>query len=228
MANDRRPPTRPGAMNRLPGLAGAGALLLLVAACTTGSVLSLEPAVDVGSSTASVPRFDQPVPRIEAQPSPSFEPAPQTVAVMRTPGAGLQNSRAVRSLSGRLSPHGPAGRAAGQLSSTGRSRLPARTQTAQGGICRRAADPRGPVRHRPSRQGVGDRQRPDEAGGDAHLRHGAHLRAAGPRTNSFRPRAGATSRASRRSTRGPAIPAARSPTAGACCPSTARATRSTS
>ena len=45
-----------------------GAIILLaasVAACTTGSVLSLEPAVDVGSSTASVPRIEQPAPRVE-------------------------------------------------------------------------------------------------------------------------------------------------------------------
>jgi hypothetical protein len=90
MANDRRPPPHSAAMHRLPGLAGAGAMLLLVAACTTGSVLSLEPAVDVGSSTASVPRFDQPVPHVEAQPVPGFEPASRTAAVMRTPGAGLQ------------------------------------------------------------------------------------------------------------------------------------------
>jgi len=90
MANSRRPPALPGATRKLASLAGAGALLLLVAACTTGSVLSLEPAVDVGSSTASVPRFDQPAPHIESQPVPSFEPAPQTAAVVRTPGAGLQ------------------------------------------------------------------------------------------------------------------------------------------
>lgn len=47
----------------------AGALALLaasVAACTTGSVLSLEPAVDVGSSTSSVPRMEAPAPpRVE-------------------------------------------------------------------------------------------------------------------------------------------------------------------
>ncbi|HEY6633259.1 MAG TPA: extensin family protein [Rhizobiaceae bacterium] len=41
----------------LRGSACGGALLLL-AACTTGSVLSLEPAVDVGSSTAAVPRVE--------------------------------------------------------------------------------------------------------------------------------------------------------------------------
>jgi len=42
-----------------------GLLAASVAACTTGSVLSLEPAVDVGSSTASVPRIEQPAPRVE-------------------------------------------------------------------------------------------------------------------------------------------------------------------
>jgi len=88
MANDRRPPVLPRAQHRLASLAGAGALLML-AACTTGSVLSLEPAVDVGSSTASVTRFEQPVARVEPQLSPSFEPAPQTAAIMPR-GGGLQ------------------------------------------------------------------------------------------------------------------------------------------
>ena len=47
-----------------------------VTACTTGSVLSLEPAVDVGSSTASVPRFETPaVPRIEMAAVPPVETA---------------------------------------------------------------------------------------------------------------------------------------------------------
>jgi hypothetical protein len=47
--------------HRLPRLLVGGAFLLLAAAaaaCTTGSVLSLEPAVDVGSSTAAVPKVD--------------------------------------------------------------------------------------------------------------------------------------------------------------------------
>jgi len=96
MANDRRPPALPGAPRKLTGLAGAAGLLLLaasVAACTTGSVLSLEPAVDVGSSTASVVRFEQPIPRVGEQPAPRYEPAlqtaPQTMAVVPR-GGGLQ------------------------------------------------------------------------------------------------------------------------------------------
>ncbi|MEP9389477.1 extensin family protein [Mesorhizobium sp. KR9-304] len=58
-----------------------GGLILLaasVAACTTGSVLSLEPAVDVGSSTAAVPRMASPAPpRVE-------------MAAIAPPTAGLQ------------------------------------------------------------------------------------------------------------------------------------------
>ncbi|MCX7303681.1 MAG: extensin family protein [Hyphomicrobiales bacterium] len=96
MAKYRRPLTPAGAPRKVPGLFGAGALTLLavfVAACTTGSVLSLEPAVDVGSATASVARFEQPVSRLEAPPAPRFEQAPQmnpeTAAVMPR-GGGLQ------------------------------------------------------------------------------------------------------------------------------------------
>jgi len=92
-AKDRRPPPHSVAIRKLTHLAGVGALLLLVASCTTGSVLSLEPAVDVGSSTASVPRFDQPVPRVGAQPAPRYEPAvqsaPQTAAMVPR-GGGFQ------------------------------------------------------------------------------------------------------------------------------------------
>jgi len=59
----------------------AGALALL-AACTTGSVLSLEPAVDVGSSTAAVPRIEP------AYAAPPVETAavvpPQTMAPQTT------------------------------------------------------------------------------------------------------------------------------------------------
>jgi len=82
MANDCRVPLSapPGG---LPRLALAGALALFaasVAACTTGSVLSLEPAVDVGPSTASIPRIDVPA----AAPG----PAVQTAAI--APAVGLQ------------------------------------------------------------------------------------------------------------------------------------------
>lgn len=90
MANDRRPPPHSVAIRRLTRLAGAGALLLLAAACTTGSVLSLEPAVDVGSSTASVPRFDQPLSAADQQPVPNFELAPETAAMVPPRGTGLQ------------------------------------------------------------------------------------------------------------------------------------------
>ncbi|MEQ1943243.1 extensin family protein [Mesorhizobium sp. VNQ89] len=55
---------------------GVVALAAFLAACTTGSVLSLQPAVDVGSSTASVPRIAEPLPRgaaLEDAQSPAFE-----------------------------------------------------------------------------------------------------------------------------------------------------------
>ena len=63
--------------------------LRFVAACTTGSVLNLEPAVDVGSSTSAVARI-QPV-----YAAPTVEPgysAPQveTAAVVPPQGGGLQ------------------------------------------------------------------------------------------------------------------------------------------
>ncbi len=66
-------------------IAFGGALVLLaasVAACTTGSVLSLEPAVDVGSSTSSVPRIE----------TAAVVPPPiDTAAVVSPPrGGGLQ------------------------------------------------------------------------------------------------------------------------------------------
>ena len=83
MANDgraclqasTRAPARPG--RRLPRALFIGALALL-AACTTGSVLNLEPAVDVGASTATIPRFDTPAP-----------PRIETAAVV-PPTSGLQ------------------------------------------------------------------------------------------------------------------------------------------
>ncbi len=62
MANDRAcPPASVGARRVLPASL-FGCALVLLAACTTGSVLSLEPAVDVGASTAAVPRIDTPAP----------------------------------------------------------------------------------------------------------------------------------------------------------------------
>jgi hypothetical protein len=57
-----------------------GGALVLLAACTTGSVLSLEPAVDVGSSTAAVPRIE-----------PAYAAAPvETAAVVPPQTTGLQ------------------------------------------------------------------------------------------------------------------------------------------
>jgi hypothetical protein len=90
MANDGRAclPPRMGARRALSAGFFGGALALL-AACTTGSVLNLEPAVDVGSSTSAVPRV-QPV-----YAAPTVEPgysAPQveTAAVVPPQGGGLQ------------------------------------------------------------------------------------------------------------------------------------------
>lgn len=63
-------------------LAGSlfGGALVLLAACTTGSVLSLEPAVDVGSPTAAVPRIQ-----------PAYAAAPvATAAVVPPRTTGLQ------------------------------------------------------------------------------------------------------------------------------------------
>ena len=80
MANDRRAFPQASARATLPRSFFAAMLVLVavsVAACTTGSVLSLEPAVDVGSSTASVPRIEQPAPNVE-------------MAAMTPPTAGLQ------------------------------------------------------------------------------------------------------------------------------------------
>jgi hypothetical protein len=44
-------------LHRQLALAGAAAALVALAACTTGSVLTLEPAVDVGTQTATVPGY---------------------------------------------------------------------------------------------------------------------------------------------------------------------------
>jgi hypothetical protein len=87
MANDGHacPHARTGARVRLPRILLSGALAMMavsVAACTTGSVLNLEPAVDVGASTAGVPRIDTPV-----------APAIETAAVVppsAPPSGGLQ------------------------------------------------------------------------------------------------------------------------------------------
>lgn len=62
MANTRHPRKHAAAPRFHPLLAIV--LAGSVAACTTGSVLSLEPAVDVGSSTASIARMEQPAPRL--------------------------------------------------------------------------------------------------------------------------------------------------------------------
>ncbi len=84
MGQDRHPPPSPGA-SRLARRAVSGVLIAAsLAACTTGSVLSLEPAVDVGSSTASVPRIEQPGP-LEPQ-----VPPVEMAAVVRPQGTGLQ------------------------------------------------------------------------------------------------------------------------------------------
>ncbi|MBL8576701.1 MAG: extensin family protein [Mesorhizobium sp.] len=64
MANHRHPSALDGrARSRAISSVGLVALATFLAACTTGSVLSLQPAVDVGSSTASVPRVAEPLPR---------------------------------------------------------------------------------------------------------------------------------------------------------------------
>ncbi|MBX3580386.1 MAG: extensin family protein [Rhizobiaceae bacterium] len=100
-------PTALPAANLAASRLAFGALVLslatTIAACTTGSVLSLQPAVDVGSPTASVPRIAEPLTRGEAladvQP-PDFSssetqvPEPvevQTAAIVRPrEGTGLQ------------------------------------------------------------------------------------------------------------------------------------------
>jgi len=66
-----------------------GSALVLLAACTTGSVLSLEPAVDVGSSTAAVSRVQ---PAYNAPPVEPVYPAPpvETAAVVPPQGGGMQ------------------------------------------------------------------------------------------------------------------------------------------
>ncbi len=53
-------PYRPGKLAHLRAGAAFVVLAASVAACTTGSVLSLEPAVDVGPSTASIARVEPP------------------------------------------------------------------------------------------------------------------------------------------------------------------------
>jgi hypothetical protein len=66
MANDRACPPSSLRARRVVSASLFGGALVLLAACTTGSVLSLQPAVDVGSSTAAVPRMDNPAPpRVE-------------------------------------------------------------------------------------------------------------------------------------------------------------------
>ena len=80
----------------------ARSLLRLVAACTTGSVLILEPAVDVGSSTAAVPRIEHAMPRPASRSAPPSNRRRR--AAQRPADAGP-----VRPLSRRLSPHGSAG-----------------------------------------------------------------------------------------------------------------------
>jgi hypothetical protein len=83
MANDGRacPQASSRAKQAWPRSLFGGTLIFLaasVAACTTGSVLSLEPAVDVGSSTAAVPR-------IETSAPPQVE-----IAAVTPPTTGLQ------------------------------------------------------------------------------------------------------------------------------------------
>jgi hypothetical protein len=85
MANDGRACLpRSSRARRLLSASLFGGALALLAACTTGSVLSLEPAVDVGASTATVPRIETPAPRYE-QPAPSVQ-----LAAVPPPTTGLQ------------------------------------------------------------------------------------------------------------------------------------------
>ena len=85
MANDGRACLpRSSRTRRLLSASLFGGALALLAACTTGSVLSLEPAVDVGASTATVPRVETPAPRYE-QPQPSVQ-----LAAVPPPTTGLQ------------------------------------------------------------------------------------------------------------------------------------------
>jgi hypothetical protein len=84
MANDRRAnlPPSSGARRVLSGSLFGGALVFVaasVAACTTGSVLSLEPAVDVGPTTAAVPRIETTAP-----------PRVETAAITPPETTGLQ------------------------------------------------------------------------------------------------------------------------------------------
>jgi hypothetical protein len=60
-----------------------------VASCTTGSVLNLEPAVDVGSSTAAVPPI-QPAYTPPSVETAAVVPPVETAAVVRPRGEGLQ------------------------------------------------------------------------------------------------------------------------------------------
>lgn len=80
MANDRHPRLPPSPRTtRLLSASLFGGALMLLAACTTGSVLSLEPAVDVGSSTAAVARVDRPAPPVEVAAVTPPTTGPQTL-----------------------------------------------------------------------------------------------------------------------------------------------------
>ena len=75
-------------LHRQLALAGVAAALVALAACTTGSVLTLEPAVDVGTRTAAVPDYAaQPV--VPETAAAEF-PAPQVSMPEATmPGASI-------------------------------------------------------------------------------------------------------------------------------------------
>jgi len=70
---------------QLVGVGVIGALVTL-AACTTGSVLTLQPAVDVGTQTAAVPSYAAPPPEVP-QPVVAEFPAPQA-SIPETPQSG--------------------------------------------------------------------------------------------------------------------------------------------
>ena len=127
--------------------------LVTIAACTTGSVLSLEPAVDVGCRRGHRARAGADVARSGGDDA-AAQAVPRRLSAHRRPDRRNQDfmpddeadcRRELKKLARRIS--------------------------------RPRTDPRGRLRHRPSGPGLGHRQRQDEACRDADLRHGRSLRA---------------------------------------------------